>query len=419
MKSKNLVHSFQRRLLIILVITVISFHAKAFQNDFEEGYIVKSPNDTIKGYIEIKDHAFNTKNCVFKNTMDASPTIYSPGDLVAYGTTNKKYFRSYSDASLNVSGNKVFLECAFKGKVNLFFYKSQYFIEFDNSIKELVEVKDQVQKDGKSFVIKRPVYRSVLQAAMVDCKDTYQNVSTVALNKKSLIDLFKKYHACAGANFSIDESTSEKPSLRMGLSGSILYSSMKFSSGAAGFSTGHAALDNSSATDVSFVPSIWIELFRPGFSRKFRVRTGINYYSPASYNVINESSSTGLRKEFSLKISRIEVPILLKYFFTRESKGFYVVGGLGIGGILTFDDDLKTYTYPGNSYLSGSTALEPNSIVFQVSGGLGFEMPVGNRSLFIEACGGTTGSVTPTQSPIGADITALMVTAGFPLTRNK
>ena len=415
--SRNFKYLGNTLVLLMLLMNLLPFQALASKSDFAPGYIVTLEKDTIEGFIEIKDHAFNARNCVFKATINAAPIIYSPQQLEAYGIRGKMYFRSFTTPILSTENRKVFLECIVRGKVSLFFLNDSFFIEHDSSIEQLIEINEEINQVGKSFNRSRPVFKSTLQGAMSDCKTIHQDIATVELTRKSLIRLILKYNSCQGINANIFDANTDKMAIRFGLSASAMYSHLKFASGG---SSDFSFIDRTAIPpNTSFVPSAWIEIWRPGISSKFRWQTGLNYYS-STYKGAYESNAIGLRYEFTLSNSRIELPIKLKYLISNDNNGFYLTVGIGLNKFTAWKDEVVVKVVPSYSFLRSHSSLENKSFFIQFIAGVGMELPLKDRSVFIEGnIGMTEGILTPKSNSPEANISAFIVTVGFPLNKNK
>ncbi len=127
---------------------------------------------------------------------------------------------------------------------------------------------------------------------------------------------------------------------------------------------------------------------------------------------------TGLSHDFNLVFSSIELPLNVKYSF--KGKGLYVFGGIAVGKILTFDDKTTINTYPGNSFIKGTSALEMTNVLLRFNGGVGYEIPVGQRSILLEADYRFSSNITKTSTGTpSAHLGGVTFTLGVPLTKSK
>ncbi len=102
------------------------------------------------------------------------------------------------------------MECIVKSNVGLFFYRDRFFINGINGWEELSEVKEKIQKNGKTFTVNRPFYKSILQKQLSDCADIHEKLVDTQLTKKSLLALFVNYASCASHESTVFESTDSK-----------------------------------------------------------------------------------------------------------------------------------------------------------------------------------------------------------------
>jgi hypothetical protein len=407
----NLDFRFVKHPLISLIIILVVFQSKAQQ--FEPGYVITLEKDTIKGVVLVGDHVVNVQRCVFKETSSSAETTYAPSDIFAYGTRAGRFYRSFSRPTEGVE-HRIFVERLYSGKVSLFFNTDDFFIEHDNQLEQLTELEKEVKQGDRKFVVKQALYRATLQNAMRDCPNSFNTVSKTKLNRKDLLNLMLQYHECIGMKGS-DVSVNRELAIRLGVGVGAMWSGWNWSSNS---SPDYSFMDlDTDQPTLSLTPSIWIELWRPNVNSRLRLRTGLNFYS-TTYHHTRQSAITGLKHDMNLAMSRIEIPLQLKYFLSQ--KGPYIFGGLAVGKILTFDDKLTITSYPGDFVIKESSALSPADILLNFFGGFGYELPMGSRAVLFEADFRLTGSITKSlsSSPSGG-IRAVTLTVGFPLSKNR
>jgi hypothetical protein len=399
--------------LSFLIIALTSLNSTA-AGKFEAGYVVKLTGDTLRGYVLIGDHVTNVKRCVYKESPTAPETTYGPGEIFAYGNLTERHYKSFSTSG-GANVENFFIERVTPGKIALYFNGERYFIGHDGRTEELVEVEKEITRGGKTYLVKQPLYRSTLQNAMSDCPTIFSKVTSSKLSEKSLLGLLEEYNKCIGVSPPVVTLPRNVIAARVGLGAGVMMSSMTWASNG---SVDYSFLDTSPRPGATiFTPSLWIELWRPAVRNRFRLRTGLNFYS-GTYNLHKESYLTGLTYDFNLVMSRIEVPLHLKYSFSE--KGLYIYGGIAVGKILTFDDKFTMSTYPGNSVIKETTSLEANNILTQFCVGLGYEIPIGRRGILLEADYRISSNITKdrAKSP-SANLLGPTFTLGVPLTKER
>ena len=103
--------------------------------------------------------------CRFKeNLTDRKYIAYKVNELKGYGFFNDKFFLSkFLPASVDDESDEVFLKCLIKGTVSLYVYKSNFFVDKDNSPlykleEKIVNVKNDKGKSG-IFIHKKYIFR--------------------------------------------------------------------------------------------------------------------------------------------------------------------------------------------------------------------------------------------------------------------
>jgi hypothetical protein len=363
------------------------------RENFQAGYIVIR-QDTIKGFVQVGDHSSHIKQCVFKETPTAPERIYSPDDLVAYGVTGKSFFISADIQVDQPMGSRIFMECLVKGDFSLFVYRNRFFIGSVAGLQELSEVKEEIRKNAKTFVVRRPFYKSILQQQMGACAAIHETLVDTQLTRKSLVALFVKYASCVGDEATVFESAdSQENNVRYGFAVGILSARLDMNSQRnIRYLFAEQASDSRSFT---ITPSFLIEL---GISDRFDLCTGINYYF-TSNELRGESFGGNLTYHFLLEGSRIEVPILIKYNLSRGNVKWNLKGGTGFNGLINFKDRLTTSTTSSGLVLNEyNNDLKKNSITLNFMGGVGAEFLVNDRSFLIEGFYSRSGSLVSSST---------------------
>lgn len=368
----------------------VSVRAEKLEN-FQPGYIIIG-RDTVKGFIQVGDGSLNTNRCIFKETPAGPERTYSPDELRGYGVNAKSFFYSAGIGIDHSMEHKVFLECLVKSSVSLFFFRDRFFIDTENGLEELVEVTEEIRKDGKAFTVKRPYYKSVLQQDMEDCPTIHENLVDAHLTKKSLVALFKNYASCAGHRATVFESKDpENNGIRYGFTLGLLMADLKLKSADnVRYSFGEHA---SGSPSVTFTPSFFVE-FR--ISNRFDLCTGLNLYYTKN-ELEARSSATNLSHNFLLEASRIEVPLLLKYSLSKNNVKWSLKAGCGFDGLIKYKNRLIVSTTSSGFVLDKyNNDLKKNGFLLNPMGGVCAEFSLGNRSLLVEGCYSKSGSLVQT-----------------------
>ena len=400
------------RYLICFFVLAVQPAAFAQGDRFEAGYIITLTGDSLNGFILIQGKAGNSSSCGFKQSINSEVKTYSPYDLKAYGFGTERRYDSYG-LSFDETTQNFFIKCLIKGKVSLYYFRERYFIDFGGGIKELVSTTTNTTRDGKSYSQQMPMYKGVLQKAMNDCPSIHENLKETALTKKHLDELFEVYHKCIGhpATFYNYGPGRIKVSIGIALTGQT--TELEVQSDIVPVFT--YFFNTETMTDFSLAPTFIAELYLSKSLGRFRVRTGLSYYT-GNYDQYHEVT-IGTRYDCQLQIdmARIELPVMLKYYPLKKV-GFYVIAGLGFNATVKWQEK-NTLIIPPSSIFSEHNFLENKSFFTNTMGGIGFDFPLMRRRIFIEGIYGKSQSVLTTveqyQATSTGNLTSITFTTGI------
>jgi hypothetical protein len=168
------------------------------------GYIITSENDTLKGFIEKRSDKKNARKCNFRTNMDSGIQEYSPSELKEYKFDGDKYYVS-KNFNLRRKEVNLFLELLVGGAADLYFFNEDnitdhYYIQkADGKFYELTDNDKLVESEGKFYSHNYKKYIGILKVAFKDCPLIFPEIDQMTLDRKSLIDITKKYHVCTGS----------------------------------------------------------------------------------------------------------------------------------------------------------------------------------------------------------------------------
>ena len=168
------------------------------QTDFRPGYVITNNNDTLRGFIDYRGDARNSKKCDFKETRNGVVQEFLPFSIKGYRFNESKYFISKCITS-DSTKIQLFLEFLVDGIANLYYYHDSanphYFIEKeDGKLHELTNEHKRVRINEAEYVRETKSYIGMLTFAFADCHQLFPLINKAKLNDKSLIELTKKYH---------------------------------------------------------------------------------------------------------------------------------------------------------------------------------------------------------------------------------
>lgn len=108
--------------LFALVMSLLLFpNVLMAQQNLREGYVITLSGDTLRGVIDFRTAAINTKKCVFKQNGATTFTTYLPGEIEGYRfTSNGIYYVSKEITMKGKDKEKVFAEYVLHGNMNLY-----------------------------------------------------------------------------------------------------------------------------------------------------------------------------------------------------------------------------------------------------------------------------------------------------------
>lgn len=139
---------------LLALLWVLPFLSIA-QSNFQKGYVVTNSKDTLRGYIDYKESAFNPSSVKFKNNFESKPRTFTVEECAAYAIDSlekyERYVISVSTSRVELSNlsagrdssfriDTVFLKVLNRGKnIALFSYKDdikkRFYIMDKNEVK--------------------------------------------------------------------------------------------------------------------------------------------------------------------------------------------------------------------------------------------------------------------------------------------
>jgi opacity protein-like surface antigen len=173
--------------IFFLLIMVLNSAAVYSQKNLREGYVIKTNRDTINGIVEIENRRTPTQNLSFKSSDITLPRILTSENIYAYGYKDGNHFELK-----RIEGQKLFVECYIKGKISLYTYGKQIFVEKNN--KDIIELKKgELTVYSLNGQTNYNNYRELLVELTKD-EEGFNLPETVQLNADELTQVIKKYN---------------------------------------------------------------------------------------------------------------------------------------------------------------------------------------------------------------------------------
>jgi hypothetical protein len=204
------------RALFFMIGILLSFAVNA-QENFQNGYIVLSKNDTVRGEIDYREWVASPRQIDFRDARTGKRTTYQPGELAAFfvsGDTYRSYLihvAPYINDNLDLSDEDSaapaydttgFLRLITGGKVSLYLYRDKtdlpyYFIQRQADAPEQLVIRTtMVERDGHRNFQQEDLYKYQLGRYLRDCPGIGDGKQRIDYTEKTLRKLVFTYNNC-------------------------------------------------------------------------------------------------------------------------------------------------------------------------------------------------------------------------------
>jgi hypothetical protein len=213
---------------------------------------------------------------------------YSPNEVKEFGFIDGRVYIS-KEIQISDSTRRVFLECLYKGKTTLYYYKGKgiktFFFEKDSSVFVEIPIRS----------LNNRIFNEQLKEITKDCSNITEATKFVNYNKKSLSKLIARYNNCVLKPF---------PHFRYGLTLGYEFSEIVLSS--------DNQNENIKYFDFNYDGGFTIGLFidKPILVSDFSFHSEVYFSNHGfSYN----KSSDNKEIDFVANLSSLKVPLLIRY----------------------------------------------------------------------------------------------------------
>lgn len=181
----------QKTFLVLFLLSTLLLHA---QTSFKPGFVISLNNDTTYGEIDSRGDLQMSKICRFKDAANEVIEYY-PGDILAFRFVDGKYF-----VSKQYGGESEFLEFLIKGKVNIYYLRSddgnRYFIDKEDlGLTEIPYEEGIRMVDGKRVLYNSTKHIGFLKILMQDAPELFPQINVMQKpGHNNLMKLAEKYH---------------------------------------------------------------------------------------------------------------------------------------------------------------------------------------------------------------------------------
>ena len=262
------------RIIVASFLLSLSLTIQA-QHDYRNGYVITNGNDTLFGLIDFKDYRSNSRFCQFQQSLNDSPTIFTPKDIKAYRIEVDRYYVTKTVGTED-SQKDLFLEYLIKGQINIYFYRDHlgdhYLIDRQgNPLKEIIYKEEEIVIDHVTRLKESTKHIGILKAYLSDCPEMFPRIESLKTpDHDNIIALAQDYHQKICNNDSCITYAQKKPPFKIAVEPTIGFFRYKYSEQ---FYLGKGAL---------------LHFWLPRSSERLYVRTGYLYSKAILYRRYNE-----------------------------------------------------------------------------------------------------------------------------------
>lgn len=306
----------QNRFLLLVLVGVLSPMISFSQGDFRPGYVIMSNGDSVAGYIDYRVDKKHWKTCYFRPSRNGDTQKYSPEQVVSYGISNDKRYRSIAPDENN-PGERVFMEALVLGTMNLYKYKTLFYIEKEKKLVKLPQrTSEIIEVEGKKVYKTNQTYIGLLNHYMADCKLVADDINYKERDFTNLVQNYNRCHGSEGLSFK-----EKKPFTKFTIQalGGVDISNLELEN-----------VDKSSfQTSTSPIFGVGLDISSPRLNDKIFFTIEADYVKKL-YEGSVEYQEESLRYyyDYTIDVSFLKIPIGFRYNFFKEAQTPYVKFGI-------------------------------------------------------------------------------------------
>jgi hypothetical protein len=351
---------FTKQSSFLLMLLFWGYAAQAqqrdYQREYQPGYIVRMPGDTLYGQVRYAENGQETHSCCYRVDSKAPVACFQPHELTGYGFASGRIFES-----MLVDGALVFAQVLVKGKATLLKTNGRYFIQkSQDQPVELISRDTTFTRKGYTYRLPTREFANLLRnTLMADCPAVESSLARARLQDLALIRVFEVYNRCRDEDAARPTRSAEaKIKVAAGLGLNWGRSTL----GLPGGELLNNQTDLNPTQPFIPMPSLRLLLWRPGLSQRFALQTGMDYlyetFQYKSYQVIrnNPGDYETEKQNLYIQMESLRVPLLFRYNFMGSKLTPYVA--VGSSFIIGLDSDsnctvekqrnkvVNTYNFP-------------------------------------------------------------------------
>ncbi|MBC7447226.1 MAG: hypothetical protein H7330_04140 [Hymenobacteraceae bacterium] len=313
-----------RRSLTALLLLPFMAHAQA---DFQPGYVIRAPGDTVRGEIDFWGVGANVQRCRFRRAAGSAVEEFSPDRGRTYVVEGRRYESHLvgppfgrDGVALNSSPPRpVFLEALAIGALSVYYLEDEesrerFFLSSPSEpLLDLLLIRRVETRDGRQMMLEDRQYQRLLAAAFASCPAVAATAGRVALTRRSLAEAVLRFNACGTPDAVV---TVPRAKTAIGLhltAGRLLRDRLHQGDG-----SGSGPEDDILGGKVAgnFRLGVLASLLPAnGSARRFTVLTGLIYENNRSYVSEKQYLQPGFfaRVRTEIALSQVLIPVLGRY----------------------------------------------------------------------------------------------------------
>ncbi len=313
--------------LLLCVFFYLQMAAHAQHGAYYPGYIIKSDGDTVNGLVKKQPGNKQLQWCWFDR--GDHPKQYFPDQIRGYAYTGGRAF---------ISGVRpgYFVEVLIIGKLNLYKFKADYWVEKSDEIYPLRAHMDSVVYNGRNYVRQNLRWQGILSILISDCQQDMPEIQGAYFSEKSLTDIVKSYNECSGSAYLEIKNripwTVLKPGVMAGLNLSRL--NTYFDEDLKGyFDNQYFSIDPDAG--------LLLRISFPRISERLTLQAEVHYNSSTyySYREVNDATSYQYA-EVITHLQTLTLPVSIRHAFPIKKSTANIELGFSVNRNLTNQSDL-------------------------------------------------------------------------------
>lgn len=330
----------------LLFIGILCFQIIFSQENYMAGYVIKTNNDTLSGYIDYRDWRYNPNKIKFKNSPESSPIEFTPTDIIEFKVANEIYVAAVveteispnqtnnlnEDPNLHIVKDTTFLQTFFKANKSLYYYKNSqgkenFYIKQGSNFELLIYKKYLAKNNGKDVVTENKKYIGQLTLYLKDCATINSVLNNTTYQEKSLIKLFQYYYNCSSSEVSFQRKI-KKLHPEIGIIAGISSTSLQFRSDVFAYLV-EAGYKNS----TNFSYGVYFDFKLPRYRGKWSINNEIlvSKYEVTGNYLEYESEEKNTRYITSVGYKYLKINNIVRYKHPIGHSFLFINGGISNG----------------------------------------------------------------------------------------